>query len=85
MDHADPDALYVVMIGGNDVRNAALGAGEGAVKAGVRDELTAISDLAGEGAKHLLVVNVPDVGQIPEFTEDGSRSSRRLRKPRNSA
>jgi phospholipase/lecithinase/hemolysin len=48
LDHADPDALYVVMIGGNDVRNAALGAGEGAVTAGVRDELTAISDLAGE-------------------------------------
>ena len=62
LDHADPDALYVVMIGGNDVHNAALGAGEGAVTAGVRDELTAISDLADKGAKHILVVNVPNVG-----------------------
>ena len=67
LEHADPDALYVVMIGGNDVRNAALGAGEGAVTAGVRDELTAISDLADEGAKHILVVNVPNVGLIPEL------------------
>jgi phospholipase/lecithinase/hemolysin len=68
-DHADPNALYVVMIGGNDVRNAALGAGIDAVTNGVRDETTAITTLLDEGAKHLLVVNVPDVGQIPEFTE----------------
>jgi outer membrane lipase/esterase len=69
--HADPNALYVVMIGGNDVRNAALGAGAGAVTAGVQAELAAISTLSGEGAEHFLVVNVPNVGLIPEFTEDG--------------
>jgi phospholipase/lecithinase/hemolysin len=76
---ADPNALYVVMIGGNDVRNAALnGTGDSAVEDGgtavgngVSAELTAISTLAGEGAKHFLVVNVPNVGLIPEFTEDG--------------
>jgi phospholipase/lecithinase/hemolysin len=69
--HADPNALYVVMIGGNDVRNAALGGGAGAVTAGVQAELAAISTLSGEGAEHFLVVNVPNVGLIPEFTEDG--------------
>ncbi len=69
-DHADSNALYVVMIGGNDVRNAALGAGEGAVTAGVSDELAAISDLANEGARHILVVDVPNVGLIPEFTQE---------------
>jgi phospholipase/lecithinase/hemolysin len=68
-DHADPNALYVIMIGGNDVRNAALGAGIDAVTNGVAAEKAAISTLSSEGAKHLLVVNVPDVGQIPEFTE----------------
>jgi phospholipase/lecithinase/hemolysin len=69
---ADPNALYVVMIGGNDVRNAALQAtGAPAIEDGVNAELTAISTLAGEGAKHFLVVNVPNVGLIPEFTEDG--------------
>jgi phospholipase/lecithinase/hemolysin len=66
---ADPNALYVLMIGGNDVRNAALGAGAGAVTAGVQAELAAISTLSGEGAEHFLVVNVPNVGLIPEFTE----------------
>ena len=74
---ADPDALYVVMIGGNDVRNAALnGTGDSAVEDGatavgdgVSTELAAISTLAGEGAKHFLVVDVPNVGLIPEFTQ----------------
>ena len=69
-DHADPNALYVIMIGGNDVRNAVLqGTGEGAVMDGVNEEVKEISTLADEGAKHFLVVNVPDVGQIPEFAE----------------
>jgi phospholipase/lecithinase/hemolysin len=60
------------MIGGNDVRNAALqGTGDSAIEDGVTAELTAISTLATDGAKHFLVVNVPNVGLIPEFTEDG--------------
>jgi phospholipase/lecithinase/hemolysin len=70
-DHADPNALYVVMIGGNDVRNAALKAtGAPAVTEGVETELAAISTLKGEGAEHFLVVNVPNVGIIPEFAQD---------------
>ena len=70
-DHADPGALYVIMIGGNDVRDAALdGTGVGAVTAGVDAELAAISTLSGEDAKHFLVVNVPNVGIIPEFAQD---------------
>jgi phospholipase/lecithinase/hemolysin len=69
--HADPDALYVIMIGGNDVRDAALdGTGGAAVTAGVVAELAAISTLSVEGAKHFLVVNVPNVGIIPEFAQD---------------
>jgi phospholipase/lecithinase/hemolysin len=69
--HADPNALYVIMIGGNDVRNAALGGtGAPAITEGVDTELTAISTLSGEGAKHFLVVNVPNVGIIPEFAQE---------------
>jgi outer membrane lipase/esterase len=68
---ADPNALYVLMIGGNDVRNAALdGTGAPAVTEGVETELAAISTLSGEGAKHFLVVNVPNVGIIPEFAQE---------------
>ncbi len=76
-DHgtADPSALYVIMIGGNDVRNAALNGSGSAVDtalitAGVDAELAAISTLSSEHAKHFLVVNVPDVGIIPEFAQD---------------
>jgi phospholipase/lecithinase/hemolysin len=70
-DHADPNALYVMMIGGNDVRNAALqGTGAAAITDGVDTELAAISSLSGEDAKHFLIVNVPNVGLIPEFTQD---------------
>jgi phospholipase/lecithinase/hemolysin len=68
-DHADPNALYVIMIGGNDVRDAALGAGADAVTNGVSDEVKSIQKLASEGADHFLVVGVPNVGLIPEFTE----------------
>jgi phospholipase/lecithinase/hemolysin len=32
--------------------------------------LAAISALSGEGAEHFLVVNVPNVGLIPEFAQD---------------
>lgn len=70
-NHADPNALYIVMIGGNDVRNAALqGTGIDAITNGVGTELIEISTLADEGAKHILVVNVPNVGLIPEFAQD---------------
>ncbi len=68
---ADPSALYVIDIGGNDVRNAALqGTGSVAVATGVQTELAAIQALAAEGAQKFLVVNVPNVGVIPEFTQD---------------
>jgi outer membrane lipase/esterase len=70
-DHADPNALYVIMIGGNDVIDAVLdGAGPSAVTAGADTEAAEISTLAGEGAKHFLIVNVPNVGQIPLFTQE---------------
>jgi len=65
---ADPNALYILFAGGNDVRNAALaGTGASAVSAGVNAEVNALTTLEIAGAKKLLVVNVPDVGNIPEF------------------
>jgi phospholipase/lecithinase/hemolysin len=41
-----------------------------AITDGVVTELAAISTLSGEGAKHFLVVNVPNVGIIPEFAQE---------------
>ena len=68
---ADPNALYTVFIGGNDVRNAALnGNGTTQIPAGVQAEVAAVQTLVTEGARNLLVVNVPNVGIIPEFAQD---------------
>ena len=68
---ADPNALYTVFIGGNDVRNAALqGTGGTAIQAGVDAETQAIQALVAEGARKFLIVNVPNVGIIPEFAQD---------------
>jgi len=68
---ADPNALYTVMIGGNDVRNAALyGTGAAAVTTGVQTEIGEVQILAAAGARNFLVVNVPNVGIIPEFAQD---------------
>lgn len=68
---ADPNALYVIDVGGNDVRNAARqGTGTAAVQTGVAAEIAAVQALAAEGAKNFLVVNVPNVGVIPEFAQD---------------
>ncbi len=68
---ADPNALYILFIGGNDVRGAARNAtGNPAVTQGVSAEIAALQTLAGEGARQFLVVNVPNVGDIPEFAQD---------------
>jgi phospholipase/lecithinase/hemolysin len=68
---ADPNALYIIDIGGNDVRNAARqGTGAAAVATGVQAELSAIQTLIADGARNFFVVNVPNVGVIPEFAQD---------------
>ena len=64
------DALYLVMIGGNDVRTAAHAGNSAGVIAGVNAELAAIQLLLSKGATHFLIPNVPNVGAIPEFTQD---------------
>src|SRR5579871_5725227 len=72
---ADPSALYVVMIGGNDVILTALsgvtgGAADALLTASVSSETAQITKLAADGAKNFLIVNVPDVGLIPLMTEE---------------
>ncbi len=67
------DALYVVFIGGNDVRDALLAGGgtvgDGIVRAAVANVRTAITDLIDAGALHILAPNVPNLGAIPEVPD----------------
>ena len=64
---ASSSALYTVFIGGNDVRTAAHKSSASYVADGVTTELAAVNTLIAAGAKNILVVNVPNVGVIPEF------------------
>jgi outer membrane lipase/esterase len=71
---ADPNALYVLVAGGNDMRdsrNANPGAAGAAQRAA--DATTAIGNLGlemqalrGMGAQHVLIANLPDLGATPE-------------------
>ena len=73
---ADPNALHIVMIGGNDIRAARtlLISGEPHARHAAKQRLrqatqsikAQLKKLDDAGAKHFLVVNAPDVGAIPE-------------------
>jgi outer membrane lipase/esterase len=66
---ADPNALYTIFIGGNDVRGATLpgGGGATAIANAVTTEMQELQALLTAGARDFLVVNVSDVGAIPQF------------------
>ncbi len=61
---ADPNALYVVWGGGNDVRL-------GNVSNSTNNIVAIITALAGAGAKHFLVPNLPNIGLTPEAQAGG--------------
>jgi phospholipase/lecithinase/hemolysin len=73
---ADPNALYVLWGGGNDLRDAvqwakdhpasAFSDGEVVVSAAIGNLQGALATLEAYGAQHVLVPNVPDLGLAPE-------------------
>jgi Ca2+-binding RTX toxin-like protein len=75
---ADPNALYLVTMGGNDVRNLAPSGSDPVPQADgfaaldkAADKLTTeLSQLVGMGAQHILITGVPDVGLIPKYDRD---------------
>ena len=72
---ADPNALYLITIGGNDVRNLAPSGSDPASEAdahlaldrAAEKYLTELSQLVDIGAQHILITGVPDVGLIPQY------------------
>ena len=64
------NALYVMFIGGNDIRAArdalSRGLGKRVVHTAVEKVNAAVRHLAAQGAKAFLVVNAPNIGVIPE-------------------
>lgn len=82
---ADPTALYVVVGGGNDMRDArsaftsnsvADQAGrQAAADAAVFNLFQSLAVLAGNGARHVLMANLPDLGLTPEAAFLGVQSA----------
>jgi phospholipase/lecithinase/hemolysin len=65
----DPNALYVVVAGGNDMRDARSGNPANipaAALAATGNLQTALGLLAADGARNVLVANLPDLGATPE-------------------
>lgn len=56
---ADPDALYTVFGGGNDVRDNDIATSVGNIR-------TIIENLAAAGARNFFVPTLPDIGMTPE-------------------
>lgn len=69
---AAPDDLYVMFIGGNDIRDArgqpVLADGEAIVREAALAVEQQLRRLIAAGARHIFAVNAPDVGSIPEST-----------------
>jgi phospholipase/lecithinase/hemolysin len=73
---ADPNALYVVMAGANDLRDARTAASgntpaDAAARAAAaattaQNIVNALGLLAQAGAQHFLISNLPDLGKTPE-------------------
>lgn len=73
---ADPNALYVVVGGGNDMRDARLifkgdpvadaAARQAAAMSAITNLATTISYLAASGARNVLISTLPDLGVTPE-------------------
>ena len=78
--HADPNALYLITIGGNDVRSlapsgsdpASLTEAHAALDAAADKLYTELSQLVGMGAHDILITGVPDVGLIPKYDSNGN-------------
>lgn len=79
---ADPDALYAVWFGGNDVRDALFayfGGGPDAalavITAAVSNYATNMGILIAAGARDFVVPNAPNVGVVPSVTAFGPEAS----------
>jgi outer membrane lipase/esterase len=70
---ADPNALYIVFAGANDLLGSACGASDARVAREAAEALgVAIDRLAEAGAVHLLVPNLPDIGRAPIVRAQGA-------------
>ena len=77
---ADPNALYTIEIGGNDIRKQMVNAPAGEQPALLGETVgnidSAIQSLVRDGAKNFLVMYVADLGKAPEAFAAGDAATR---------
>ncbi len=71
---ADPEALYVVLGGGNDLRTLAAG-GTIDISQSASSLAGIVSDLSDAGANNILVSNLPNLGLTPEAQAGGENGA----------
>ena len=69
---ADPNALYTVWGGNNDLFAVAQGAPAEGIGAAVAAQVGLIGTLQGAGARYVLVPNIPDLGLTPSARAQGA-------------
>lgn len=77
---ADPNALYLITTGGNDVRDLALTGQDPVPRAEAYEELDRAADkllheliqLVEIGARNIVITGLPDVGMIPRYDRDSN-------------
>ncbi len=74
---ADPNALYTVWGGANDLFAAAVAPAQAQaiVGAAVTGQVTNVMTLQNAGAQYILVPNVPDLGITPQFRAGGAANA----------
>ena len=73
---ADPNALYTVWAGANDLFAVAAGApAQATIGAAVTSQIGVIGGLQQAGARYVLVPNIPDLGKTPQFLAQGAAGS----------
>lgn len=82
---ADPNALYLLTFGGNDLRQLVPGKGRVASQAKATAYLNQVSDeivgqvrrLFGLGAQHIVLTGAPDIGLLPSYSGRSNEAFRR--------
>ncbi|KFN43855.1 autotransporter domain-containing protein [Arenimonas oryziterrae] len=74
---ADPNALYGVWIGANNIFNAAANpaTAQATTITSANIAVSLISSLQTAGAHYIVVMNLPDIGLTPQFRGTGSQAS----------
>lgn len=70
--HADPNALYTVWGGANDLFAVAGGEPLTTIGSAVTTQIGIVGTLQQNGARYVLVPNIPDLGQTPQFMSQGA-------------